>query len=88
VELASPFEAVSDILTRAKGIQVLTSLKATQTGERLDRLRKLASMPPEQAKGVGVDRRAEVFAMGVVLWELLVGKRLFKASNLAHNPYR
>jgi eukaryotic-like serine/threonine-protein kinase len=42
---------------------------------------KLAYMPPEQARGDSVDRRADVFAMGVVLWELLSGRRLlFGAS--------
>ncbi len=39
---------------------------------------KLAYMPPEQAKGERVDRRADVFAVGVVLWEAAVGRRLWK----------
>jgi serine/threonine-protein kinase len=42
---------------------------------------KVAYMCPEQIRGESVDRRADIFAMGVVLWEVLVGKRLFKASN-------
>jgi serine/threonine-protein kinase len=38
---------------------------------------KLAYMAPEQARGESVDGRADVFAMGVLLWELCTGRRLF-----------
>ncbi|HEY3815816.1 MAG TPA: serine/threonine-protein kinase [Polyangiaceae bacterium] len=38
---------------------------------------KLAYMAPEQLGGVVVDRRADVYAATVVLWEMLTGKRLF-----------
>lgn len=38
---------------------------------------KLSYMPPEQAIGDVVDRRADIYACGVVLWETLVGRRLF-----------
>ncbi len=36
-----------------------------------------AHLAPEQVTGSNVDRRADVFALGVVLWELLTGTRLF-----------
>ncbi len=42
---------------------------------------KLAYMPPEQARKLAVDRRADVWALGVVLWEILCAKRLFKRAN-------
>lgn len=38
---------------------------------------KLGYMAPEQVRDAAVDARADVFAAGVVLWELLAGARLF-----------
>lgn len=43
-------------------------------------LGKLYYMPPEQARGDFVDRRSDLYSMGVVLWEMLVGKNPFEDS--------
>lgn len=39
---------------------------------------KVAYMPPEQIDGSGVDRRADLYAVGVMLWEAATGKRMWK----------
>lgn len=42
---------------------------------------KLAYMSPEQVQGEGIDRRTDIFALGVVLWELTTGQRLFRMDS-------
>ena len=44
---------------------------------------KLAYMAPEYLRGESIDRRFDVFAVGIVLWESLAGKRLFRGANEA-----
>jgi serine/threonine-protein kinase len=41
---------------------------------------KVGYMPPEQLYGDPLDRRTDVYAAGIVLWEALVGERLFKGD--------
>ncbi len=41
---------------------------------------KAGYMSPEHARGESVDARADVFAAGVILWELLSGKRMYRKS--------
>ncbi len=50
----------------------------TQTGTLKG---KLGYMAPEQAATGPVDRRADVWALGVCLWEMLVGARLFHRAS-------
>lgn len=52
-------------------------LYETVTGERKGTLGYSA---PEQLQGASVDRRADVWSLGVVGWELLAGRRLFHGN--------
>ncbi len=49
---------------------------------------KLAYMAPEYVRGEAIDRRFDVFAMGVVLWETIAGRRCFRGDNEAETLNR
>jgi serine/threonine-protein kinase len=69
--VASPSSANSPTLT----------IRATQAGLILG---TAGYMAPEQAAGKPVDRRADIWSFGVVLYELLTGKTLFTGETISY----
>ncbi len=61
------------------GIAKATGRIATTRGDQVKG--KLAYMAPEQLQRGGVDRRTDVFAAGIVLWEMLTRRRLFSGDS-------
>ena len=49
---------------------------------------KIAYLSPEIVRAEGGDHRADLFALGVVFWEMLAGRRLFAGANDAHTIRR
>jgi serine/threonine-protein kinase len=76
-----------NILVAVDGTVLLTDFGIATAADRLHSTGahvirgKLAYMAPEQLDGAKLDRRTDVFAAGIVLWELLAGRRLFAASS-------
>ena len=57
----------------------LTAVHGTQLGVILG---TAAYMAPEQAKGLPIDKRADIWAFGVVVYEMLVGRSLFAGDTV------
>jgi serine/threonine-protein kinase len=70
-EVAAPPSASSPTLT----------MRATQAGVIMG---TAGYMSPEQAAARPVDKRADIWSFGVVLWEMLTGRELFSGETISH----
>ena len=77
-----------NILLGTDGTARLTDFGIAKASSRLSLTRdgqlkgKISYMAPEQTRrGEALDRRADVFAMGAVVWEVLAGRRLFHGES-------
>ncbi len=77
--LAKAFSGPAAVSDSPENSPTLT-LGATQLGVILG---TAAYMAPEQAKGKAVDKRADIWAFGVVLYELLTGEFLFEGETVS-----
>jgi len=75
ISYEGPSKVIDFGVVRARGRQTETAV-GTVKG-------KLTHMPPEQLLGHELDRRADVWSLGVTLWETTLGRKLFKASSPA-----
>lgn len=67
-----------DVKVADFGVATTHARADTQTGVIKG---KLAYLSPEQVRGEELDRRSDVFSLGIVLFEVLTGRRLFKEQS-------
>jgi len=78
-----------NIMVGRDGVSRLTDFGVAKAEDRLTHTRdgqvkgKLAYMAPEQASTGTSDPRSDLFSMGIILWECLTGRRLFRADSTA-----
>jgi eukaryotic-like serine/threonine-protein kinase len=83
-----------NVLVGSDGITRVIDFGVAKAAGRLETTRdgrlkgKVSYMAPEQLLGQDVDRRTDVYAASVVLWELLTGTRLFQGQNHGHTLQR
>jgi serine/threonine-protein kinase len=76
-----------NILVGADGVARVVDFGVAKAVGRMQTTRdgqikgKMAYMAPEQLRGVPIDRRVDVYAASVVLWEMLAGRRLFTGES-------
>jgi serine/threonine protein kinase/tetratricopeptide (TPR) repeat protein len=75
-----------NIMVRGDGVVKLVDFGIAKAANKSSRTQtgmvkgKLQYMSPEQVRGEALDGRSDQFSLGVVLWEMCTGRRLFKAD--------
>jgi serine/threonine protein kinase len=79
------YDGVTKVVDFGVAKATASGASATQAGQIKG---KIAYMAPEQVKGHSIDRRVDVFALGVVLYALTTGKHPFRKDNDANTMYQ
>ena len=90
-----------NIMVRADGVTKLVDFGIAKAANKSSRTQagmvkgKLQYMSPEQVRGEQLDGRSDQFSLGIVIWEMCTGRRLFKADSeintlqkILQNPIR
>ena len=65
----------------ARATEIAVSSDSTGGGAVDEAIKgKAGYMSPEHARGETIDARSDLFAVGIVLWELIAGRRMYKAE--------
>ena len=78
--LAKAFQPDASDVSASMSPTISLTAAATQMGMVIG---TAAYMAPEQAKGLPVDKRADIWAFGAVLFEMLTGRKLFDAGDVS-----
>src|ERR1700687_360402 len=70
----------SDVASASAGDSPTLTMRATQAGMILG---TAAYMSPEQARGQSADRRSDIWAFGVLLYEMFTGRQLFGGATVS-----
>jgi serine/threonine protein kinase len=78
-----------NVMVGSDGVARLTDFGVAKAEDRLTQTRhgevkgKLSYMAPEQASSGMSDRRSDLFSVGIMLWEAVTGRRLFRAESVS-----
>ena len=83
----SPHNILVGLEGKAKLVDfgIASALEQLGSGQDQETIQgKVSYMSPEQALGERVDRRTDIFALGIVLYEMTMGAQLFRGRDAAH----